>query len=135
MEEVSFGEALSATDMPLGHTCEQRGFLHSERQGGGGGRLSERQREVGRGRLAPGCPTLLLHGRGWPVGAGVVELDLRIGGAARQGRPFLIWQPPPPHLPPPDQSDEPLSAPCYLLNQRSEAHGWPSGSAQQSPWK
>lgn len=50
--------------------------------------------------MAPGRPTLqgrcvlLLHGWGWPVGAGVVELDLRLGGAARQARPFLIWQTP-----------------------------------------
>ena len=32
----------------------------------------------------------LLHGWGWPVGAGAVELDLRLGGAAWQARYFLI---------------------------------------------
>lgn len=36
-----------------------------------------------------------LHGRGWLVGAGAVELDLRLGGAARQAKYFLIWQLPP----------------------------------------
>lgn len=114
MEEGSLflGEVLSATYLPLGHTCEHRGFLHPGRQEEGGRSLNERQRggekEREREKPAPGCSTLLLHGWRWPVGAGVVELDLRLGGAARQGRPFLIWQPLSPHLPSPVLSDEPL---------------------------
>lgn len=51
-------------------------------------------------------PTFL-HGWGWPVEAGAAELDLRLGGAARRARYFLIWQQPPPYLPTPDRLDQP----------------------------
>ena len=56
---------------------------------------------IGRG-VAPGLP-----GWGRPAGAGIAQLDWRLGGAARRARYFLIWQLPPPHLPSPDRSDQP----------------------------
>lgn len=84
-----------------------------------------------------------LHGRGRPVGAGAVELGLRLGAAARRARYFLIWQLPPPHQPSPDpdRSDQPWQGhrlPSQQIRKRVEglaalSHGLPPGGVSLYP--
>lgn len=87
-------------------------------------------------RVAWGAPDphaqevpVLLHGQGWPVGAGAMELGLRLGGAATQARYFHIRQLPPPHLLSPDRLDQPLQSHLLLsqhIRKRGAGGWWPS---------
>lgn len=63
----------------------------------------------------------VFRGWGWPVGAGAVELDLRLGGAAGKARYFLTWQLVPLHLPSPDQSDQLLWGVLFTESMNQEA--------------
>lgn len=67
------------------------------------------------------APTLWALGPLKNVGAGAVELDLRLGGAAGKARYFLTWQLVPLHLPSPDQSDQLLWGVLFTESMNQEA--------------